>query len=379
MAPHRTARNRAAREKVAFLSDGRHLIGRTGTVRMIETHFAWVFLVGKSAFKLKKAMRQHTMDYRSLESREQACRAELRLNRRLAPDVYERLVPLLRDATGHLTFAGRGRVVDWVIKMRRLPSGRMLDRAIVDRRLRPGDLERLMNRLARFFRDAKRYRLTDRSYVRRLRRQVLENAAELRAHDLRLNRRRLDEISQAQLQFIEYGAPVLAGRGVRLVEGHGDLRPEHVYLGSASADACVIDCLEFNVDLCRLDPAEEVALLALECARLGAQHMIERLFGGYRRTLNDGVPDALFEFYLSRRAAVRAQMSAWHLRDPLFRSERRMWMERARQYLDWARYYALRSLKEMVPRSKYSSARSSVEACLSSLPRAQTVTRARVS
>lgn len=73
------------KDKVAFLSDPRHCPGLPDEVVTIETHFAWVFLAGERAYKLKKPVQQVSTDYRTLARRESACRAELKLNRRLAP------------------------------------------------------------------------------------------------------------------------------------------------------------------------------------------------------------------------------------------------------------------------------------------------------
>jgi uncharacterized protein len=322
-----------ALEKVAFLSRGCHLAGRPRTVEVIETHFAWVFLAGRRAYKLKKATRQASMDYRTLASREAGCRNELRLNRRLAPRVYARIVPLVRGPSGALSLAARGEVVDWVIEMRRLAGARMLDRAISRRSIRAGDIDRFMRRLARFFRRAKRCPVSDREYLGWLKRQVLVNARELRAPDLGLSRPLVAKVVAAQRRFLAVGSAALVGRGARLRDGHGDLRPQHVYLGSRALGACIIDCLEFDPQLRRLDPAEEIAFLALECARLGAVRLGEDLIARYRRALGDAVPEALVHFYMSRRAAVRAQIMAWHLRDAAFTGEASLWRARARSYL----------------------------------------------
>lgn len=323
------------REKVAWLADPCHYAGRRRPVEIIETHFAWVFLTGTRAYKLKKPLRQGSMDHRTLARRERACREELRLNRRLAPEVYIRVVPLHRDPNGSLSLraAAGSRVADWLVQMRRLPATRMLDRVIAAGRLRPSDLDRLTAALAAFFRHAQRRPLTDGAYRARLSREIQRNADELCARDLGLSRSKIVSLSRAQLDFVSRHPRTLSGRGARLLDGHGDLRPEHVFLGTSSAPACVIDCLEFDRDLRRLDPAEELAFLALECARLGAAAAAEGLLARYRLAAGDPAPPTLIHFYKSRRAAVRAQIAAWHLRDPAFAGEWRAWNARAHSYL----------------------------------------------
>jgi len=321
------------REVIAYLSDPRHYPGRPRGVDVIETHFAWVFLAAGKAYKLKKPTRQVSMDYRTVEARERGCRNELRLNRRLAPRIYRRVVPIVRSATGGLALGRGPRVLDWLVEMRRLPAARMLDRAIREGKVRLSDVRRVVRRLVRFFRHARSWPLPDSAYRARLRRQISESARDLAAPDLKLRRRSFEPVIRAQLEFLVAGAEVLAGRGARLVEGHGDLRPEHVYLGTRGSAACVIDCLEFEANLRRLDPAEEIAFLALECERSGARELARDLIAAYRSTARDAAASALIHFYMSRRAVTRAKIAAWHLRDEQFAGEHRLWRAHAYSYL----------------------------------------------
>ena len=150
----------------------------------------------------------------------------------------------------------------------------------------------------------------------------------------------MGEAIRAQLEFVAREAEVLGARGTRLIDGHGDLRPEHVYLGSESDDSSVIDCLEFDPTLRRLDAAEETAFLALECVRLGASDVAYDLLCGVRTAMADSASDALLHFYMSQRAVTRAKVSAWHLRDPQLASRARHWKARAYSYLDDALHFA---------------------------------------
>jgi aminoglycoside phosphotransferase family enzyme len=216
----------------------------------------------------------------------------------------------------------------------------MLDRAIARRAVTSGDLESLTDVLVAFFRRAQRKPMTPMAYGSRLRARTLRNARDLRAPDLRLDRAKIDPVIRAQLDFIAGASSLLGTRGAKLMEGHGDLRPEHVWLGPRPL---VIDCLEFDPELRRLDPAEEMAFLALECARLGASRVGDDLLQRYRAAMQDPVPDALMQFYLSQRAATRAKIAAWHLRDPRYR--RRQWLTRANSYLEDALHCARLALR----------------------------------
>ncbi|MDH5254836.1 MAG: hypothetical protein OEW72_02870, partial [Gammaproteobacteria bacterium] len=330
----------SAPEKLAFLLDPRHYPGRAGSVDVLETHFAWVFLTPRHAWKLKKALRQDSMDYRTVASRGRGCRAELALNRRLAPGVYLDVVPLTRQPSGELALGKPGTVVDWLVRMRRLPSARLLGQALADGAVRPRDLAAVTKVLTAFFRHARRAPMTGRAYLERLHARTRQNGRALNAPGMWLNSRQIDAAVRLQLEFVAHAPELLASRARRLVDGHGDLRPEHVCLGPP---ACVIDCLEFNRDLRRLDPAEEMAFLALECARLGHGGAGAELLERYRRAMPDDVPEALTEFYMSQRSLTRAKIAAWHLRDPRF--DAKQWRTRANSYLTDAVRHARAALR----------------------------------
>jgi aminoglycoside phosphotransferase family enzyme len=116
----------------------------------------------------------------------------------------------------------------------------------------------------------------------------------------------------------------------RVVDAHGDLRPEHVFL---TPEPQIIDCLEFSAELRLLDSAAETAFLALECERLGHAALAARLIELYRQYGRDDVDADLLGFYRSSQAFVRAKLAAWHLHDELPPATADHWRERTRWYL----------------------------------------------
>jgi aminoglycoside phosphotransferase family enzyme len=113
------------------------------------------------------------------------------------------------------------------------------------------------------------------------------------------------------------------------LEGHGDLRPEHVCL---IAPPVVIDCLEFNRDMRLVDPFDEIAFLDLECERLGAPWVGQKVLDICQRELSSRLPDGLFAFYRSARALLRARLALAHLIEPNPRMPEK-WEPRARTYI----------------------------------------------
>ena len=146
-------------------------------------------------------------------------------------------------------------------------------------------------------------------------------------------------VERAQRLFLEQHGQLLAARARagRIVEGHGDLRPEHIWLGDGIR---VIDCLEFNADLRRVDPLQELAYLDLECSRLG-RSTVEQLRAAVCRRLGDGAPDALFLFYRCYAATLRARLAAAHTLDPSIRLPEK-WLPLAKSYLGFGYADAVR-------------------------------------
>ena len=139
--------------KVKFLSRPDAYRPTPGAVVCRETHMSWVFLVGDRVYKLKKPVRFPYLDFSSLARREAACRAELRLNRALAPDIYLDVSPLVDTGKG-LSIGGAGVPVDWLVVMKRLDESDMLDCLIAEQRVDAVKLERLVAVLAQFYRRA---------------------------------------------------------------------------------------------------------------------------------------------------------------------------------------------------------------------------------
>jgi aminoglycoside phosphotransferase family enzyme len=329
----------ALREKVAHLSRPESYPEKPAAVEVVQTHMSVVFLTERHAWKLKKPVRHDFLDFSTLEARRADCEEELRLNRRLAGDVYLEVVPLTVTPQGVLRLAGEGTVVEWLVKMRRLPAQRMLDYAIRNGGVTPEDVRRFALVLAGFYRRAEPVALDAAEFRRRFERDIRANQEGLSAPELPMPRDLVRSVAARQLAVLEKEAALFDSRvrDRRIVEGHGDLRPEHVCLGP---EPLFIDCLEFNRDWRLLDPADELAYLAMECEFAGAPWIGGVVFETYREATGDDPPAALVRFYKAYRATVRAKLSAWHLSDHPDPADQGKWIARAQRYLELADRHA---------------------------------------
>src|SRR5579884_4000529 len=254
--------------KVAFLSEPKTYGSPAGGVVRRETHMSWVFLAGERVYKLKKPVRFAYLDFSTLARREAACRAEVKLNRRLAPDVYLEAVPLVWSPRG-FSIGGAGEAADWLVVMRRLGEDGTLEQKLLDGRARSEDLERLFCTLSRFYRHAGRVHIAPAQHIADWRRNLRENNRVLSGASLPIPPGLARRIQSVQRRFIEERSGLLAARAREncIVDGHGDLRPEHIWLDHMIR---IIDCLEFNAKLRAIDPLDEIAFLTVESDRLGA-------------------------------------------------------------------------------------------------------------
>ncbi len=281
----------------------------TRSVETIETHISWVFLTDRFAYKLKKPVRFDFLDFSTSKLRHQACEHEVELNRRLAPGVYRGVVPIVRTASGDLAVDGRGTPVDWLVKMKRLPANAALDVLIREGNLNASAIIQLAKTLAAFYEDLPPVMLKVEDYRSNIEQHVLANRAELAASAHHLDTPKIRRIHAAQLRVLRLMPDLLDDRvrNGRIVEGHGDLRPEHIYFAPSPI---VIDCIEFNREFRTLDVIDELAFLAMECDLLGAAKITEPIFEQYMEQSGDVPPHSLLAFYRIYRACVRAKVSA---------------------------------------------------------------------
>ncbi len=317
-------------EKARFLSDPKSYPHTPREIIVIETHMALVFLAGETVLKLKKPVRFPFLDFSTLAAREAMCREELRLNRRLNDGLYVGVRPVRLSAAGALNFED-GAIVDWLVEMRRLPKERMLDEMIRRKEVGPEEVELLSQKLSGFYRHAKPSAISPADYFNRFVREQSENHRVLESRSFAVDHGRAVTILEKLDESLYVHRALLEERvnSGRIVDGHGDLRPEHICFAKEIA---IFDCLEFNVELRQVDPFDELAFLGMECALIGDPFFGEQIIARVGENLVAPVPRALVSLYSAWRAALRARLALAHLLDPRPRLPRK-WEPLATRYL----------------------------------------------
>jgi aminoglycoside phosphotransferase family enzyme/predicted kinase len=306
-----------------------------------ETHISKVFLTPTRAYKVKKAVDFGFLDFSTLAQRRAYCTREVELNRRLAPSIYLKTVPITYDGARY-RLGGAGEVVEYAVCMRRLPARQSLSARLTTPALGAAQMQRLAQVLTRFYDRSQPEASIDAPVLaRNVKAAVDENfrqIAPLTAHVL--DRETFAQVRQTSLAFLRRRGALLADR-VRqghIVDGHGDLRCEHIYFRD-NGRIQIIDCLEFSDALRCIDTASDLAFLAMDLDRRGYAALGHALLAQYAAQRPDPTCFVVLPFYKCYRAMVRCkvaclQMEAKGRRNTALR-------RRARQYLEMARQYAV--------------------------------------
>lgn len=307
-------------------------------VKAIETHMSWIFLAGQFAYKMKKSMAYDLLDYSTLAARHHFCEEELRLNQRFSSGVYLELVPVTADRQDQLSLHGAGKTVEWLIKMRRLPADRMMDYRLRHHDVLPNEARKVAELLSRFYLRCTPAEISAAQYRQHLMQTIDATENALMQFSAILPQENIRDIgarlrAMVQLQSKRFDERVRTGK---VIEGHADLRPEHICL---EAEPVIFDCLEFSQKLRVLDAADDLGFLALECERLGFPGIGSTFLSIYTSQTGDHVPDVLLHFYKAYRAYVRAKIAIWHHREAQYRRSPQ-WLSQAEQYLTLASRHA---------------------------------------
>lgn len=287
------------------------------SLELLETHISWVILTGEFAYKIKKPINLGFLDYSTLDKRRFACEEELRLNRRLAPEIYLELASV-RGTPEAPHLEGEGEIIDYAVKMRQFPQAAQLDRLLQAGGLSPAQLDAIADVVAKFHLTAKpaepdsRYGDADSVW-----RPVAENFSQIRERGVTSDgEARLAHLLQWSQDSFGRIKPVIARRKMQgqVRECHGDLHLRNI---AWFHDRPVIfDCIEFNPELRWIDTISDFAFLFMDLIDRSQARMAYRVLDRYLVQTGDYAGLALLPFYFVYRAMVRAKVDRIRLAQP---------------------------------------------------------------
>ncbi|QID16800.1 AAA family ATPase [Nitrogeniibacter mangrovi] len=299
----------AQRQMVERLQDPARYPHPVTSVSVIETHISFVLLTGPFAYKIKKAVDLGFVDYTSPARRRFCCEEELRLNRRLAPDIYLGVAPI--GGTWADPHWDGAEAIDFAVKMRQFDPADRLDAVLAQGRLRPGHVDALAAAIARFHASVPAAAPdTDHGRADIVWAQVAAVLDRLQALAAPAERPRvaaLDAWCRAEHQRLrpKFDARKAAGF-VR--ECHGDLHLGNIV--RVDDTPVVFDCIEFDPALRWIDIVADLAFLVMDLAERGRPDFAWRVVNAWLEPLGDYGGLAVLRFYRVYRALVRAMVAA---------------------------------------------------------------------
>jgi aminoglycoside phosphotransferase family enzyme/predicted kinase len=299
---------------IAFISQA--LAREAGApVEFRQTHVSLLFLAGDLVFKLKRAIAFPYLDFSRPGLREKACRAELALNSRAAPDLYLGVRRITRERGG-LAFDGPGRLIDCIVVMRRFDESGLFDIMAREGRLAPAHIESLAETIAKFHASAQRFKEPQGAAAFT---HLLDLNEVSFAHCQIFAKDDLDRINALFRAELRKLAPLLDARAangfVRLC--HGDLYLRNICWFESRPT--LFDCIEFDPRLARIDTLYDVAFTLMDLWLFGRHDLANLLFNRYVSAFSRTLPDmpaktrdgyAALPFFMALRAAIRAHIAA---------------------------------------------------------------------
>jgi aminoglycoside phosphotransferase family enzyme/predicted kinase len=294
-------------EVLAFLADSATHGGEK--VQRIDTHAASVFLAGKRALKIKRAVRFPFLDYSTLAKRKQACEAELAVNAPYAPEIYRGVVAITREADGRPAIGGRGPPVEWAVEMQRFDEKRTLDHLT-------GEIdEALADALGQAVAEAhaRAQPIEAAPWITAIGSYIGEHAEAFRKYPELFARTEIDTLERLARTAYQHILPLLRDRGQRglIRRIHGDLHLGNIVL--IDGKPVLFDAIEFSEIIASGDVLYDLAFLLMDLLERGlplpANVVLNRyLAQTYRAEDLDGL--AALPLFLSLRGDIRAMVTA---------------------------------------------------------------------
>jgi len=311
-------------------------------VQVIETHISWVLLTGEYAYKIKKPVNLGFADFSTLGLRRHYCEEELRLNRRLAPDLYLDVVTIRGDAATP-RIGGDGPVLDYAVKMAQFPQDALASRRLAAGTFGPAEIDALAARIADFHATAPvapaagPFGTPETVLAPALQNfdQMLPLAGDAQEDGTLRELRRWTEREFGARR----GAFTRRKSGGAIRECHGDLHLGNIAV--LEGRPVPFDCIEFNDELRWIDVASEAAFLAMDLEDRGRRDLSWRFLNRYLEISGDYGGIEVLRCYLVYRALVRAKVHLMRARQQRIRRDEKLRLEQAfRHYLGLAQRYA---------------------------------------
>ncbi len=316
----------------------------TASVDLVQTHVSFLLMTDTFVYKIKKPVDFGFLNFTTLDRRHFYCDEEVRLNRRLCPDMYLGVVAV-RESVSGATFRGNGKVIDYAVKMKRLPADRMLDRMLADNSVNSDDIRRVALVIAEFHKRAERGEDIDPygsvGFIQQNWEENLQQVANfvgvtLPPEDFNLFRVWGDK-------FIVANAALFTDRvrGGFIRDCDGDIHMENICLAD---QIYIFDCIEFDSRFRYSDTAADIAFLLMDLDFFRKSSLGTAFLDKYISATGDREIANVLDFYKIYRSIIRGKVESLKLRDvQISVDDKQVAREKASRYFRLAKGYIVRS------------------------------------
>lgn len=313
----------------------------TEGVSLVQTHISLVLVADKYVYKIKKPVDFGFLDFTTLERRKHFCHQEVKLNQRLAKEIYIGVLPMTFDGRRHRLGGKEKKIVDYAVKMKRIPEDLLMKALFQRGELNVGHLKNIAGVLALFHHNAERSQEIEQfGRAQMFKVNTDENFEQSRKYIGRTitheNFRGLLEWTKA---FYKEKHDLFRERigAKKIRDCHGDLHMEHICL---TEGVPIIDCIEFNDRFRYSDTLADIAFLLMDLEYHGGVDLADQLWRFYGEKTGDSGMDELLTFYKVYRAYVRGKVISFQLEDERIGSkEKERAQVAASKYFELARSY----------------------------------------
>jgi len=277
------------------------------SLELLETHISWVILTGTYAYKIKKSVKLDFLDFSTLRLRRHFCEEELRLNRRMAPQLYLDVVPICGNEKSPQV-GGEGRAIEYALKMHQFQQSAQLDKQLDAGLLNENDMRDLAATIAAYHRDAAVLDFSsDQDAARQISTPQLDNFPPINSVTDLKTTRRVREWTAQSLRDLEHTLIERHKNGF-VRECHGDLHLTN--LVRLSSGIVAFDCVEFSAALRNIDVISDVAFLAMDLVAHARQDLAGILVNRYLECTGDYSGMSVFGLYFVYHSMIRAKIAA---------------------------------------------------------------------
>lgn len=317
------------------LANSCNLPGTCSNPQLKETHISWIILTDDYSFKIKRPVKFTFLDFSTPEKRKHFCNKEVKLNRRLAPEMYLGVLPLTRDMLESGTEEEGSEIIDYAVHMKRMNNDLEMDNLLRSGSVTEIHTSELAEKIALFHKNAEVV-----SKTTGIDRQQ-ELFADIKTVIPKLDGReqwekRINDCTARSWNFLKNNSALIKERvkGGFYRDCHGDLNTRNIFLYD---DPVIFDCIEFNDEFRHIDVLDEAAFLCIDLEFFGRGDLSEHFYHKYLMHTGSekNVPaHRLFSYYKSYRANVRAKVS-------LLSMKKKSEGEKGEEYSDALKYLAL--------------------------------------